>query len=57
MSTVYAEEEVEYGLREMINVVNDSLGTMPSAPNFVLWRTPFYDVKVVCFLDWFFGLC
>lgn len=57
MSTVYAEEEVEYGLREMINVVNDSLGTMPSAPNFVLWRTPFYDVKVVCFLDWFCGLC
>lgn len=45
VSTVYAEEEVEYGLREMIDVVKDSLGTMPSAPNFVLWRTPFYDVK------------
>ncbi|XP_050387503.1 uncharacterized protein LOC126803813 [Argentina anserina] len=46
VSAVYAEEEVEYGLREMVGAVKDRLGAMqPSAPEFVLWRTPFYDVK------------
>ncbi|XP_004309063.1 PREDICTED: uncharacterized protein LOC101314712 [Fragaria vesca subsp. vesca] len=46
VSAVYAEEEVEYGLREMVGVVKERLGAMQaSAPEFVLWRTPFYDVK------------
>lgn len=47
VSTVYAEEEVEYGLRKMTDSVRDTLAAMRSSPNFVLWRTPFYDVKVV----------
>ncbi|PQM37504.1 uncharacterized protein Pyn_23173 [Prunus yedoensis var. nudiflora] len=45
VTTVYAEEEVEYGLRQMTGSVKGTLEAMPSAPNFVLWRTPFYDVK------------
>ncbi|CAN6709746.1 unnamed protein product [Malus baccata var. baccata] len=45
VSTVYTEEEVEYGLRKMTDSVKDTLEAMPSSPNFVLWRTPFYDVK------------
>ncbi|KAL6127000.1 hypothetical protein ACLB2K_075045 [Fragaria x ananassa] len=46
VGAVYAEEEVEYGLREMVGVVKERLGAMQaSAPEFVLWRTPFYDVK------------
>ncbi|XP_068315909.1 uncharacterized protein [Pyrus communis] len=45
VSTLYAEEEVEYGLRKMTDSVRDTLAAMRSSPNFVLWRTPFYDVK------------
>lgn len=45
VSTVYAEEEVEYGLRKMTDSVRDTLTATRSSPNFVLWRTPFYDVK------------
>ncbi|KAM2975660.1 hypothetical protein FF1_001798 [Malus domestica] len=44
-STVYAEEEVEYGLRNMTDSVRDTLAAMRSSPKFVLWQSPFYDVK------------
>lgn len=60
VGAVYAEEEVEYGLREMVGVVKERLGAMQaSAPEFVLWRTPFYDVKVVfvVLIGFSFGLC
>ncbi|RXI08563.1 hypothetical protein DVH24_022707 [Malus domestica] len=45
--TVYAEEEVEYGLRNMTDSVRDTLAAMRSSPKFVLWQSPFYDVKVL----------
>ena len=58
VSAVYAEEEVEYGLREMVGVVEERLGTMQaSALEFVLWRTPFYDVKVVLVVLLGFSFC
>lgn len=44
---------MEYGLRKMTDSVKDTLEAMPSSPNFVLWRTPFYDVKVVVLIGFF----
>ncbi|KAL5569987.1 hypothetical protein UlMin_026562 [Ulmus minor] len=47
---LYAEEEVEYELRKLIGSVKENLALemLPFAegnPNFVLWQTPFYDLK------------
>ena len=53
---VYAEEEVEYELRELMEFTNDSLKVLAFAkegPKFVLWRTPFYDVEVIHDCDCF----
>ncbi|XP_073012014.1 uncharacterized protein [Typha latifolia] len=47
-SCIFAEEEVEYNLRKVITNVESSLSAAPFAwggPEFVFWRTPFYDVK------------
>ena len=49
---VFIEEEVEYEMRQMIGVVKDSLEMSSSSDgnvDIVMWRTPFYDVKVVMF--------
>ncbi|KAJ4828410.1 hypothetical protein Tsubulata_022862 [Turnera subulata] len=43
---VFAEEEVEYHLRQMLDVVEETLVKTPSGTaKIVLWRTPFYDIK------------
>lgn len=52
-ANVFAEVEVEYHLREIIHVVEETLVRMPSfdrSPEIVLWQTPFYDIKVVIFV-------
>jgi hypothetical protein len=52
-TNVFAEVEVEYHLREIIHVVEETLVRMPSfdrSPEIVLWQTPFYDIKVVIFV-------
>lgn len=48
-SNIYAEEEVEYDLRIMMDVVKKTLETMCSqetSARFELWRTPFFDTRV-----------
>lgn len=50
---VFAEVEVEYHLREIMDVVEETLVRMASFdrnPRMVLWQTPFYDIKVVIFV-------
>uniref|UniRef100_A0A6N2NL96 Uncharacterized protein n=1 Tax=Salix viminalis TaxID=40686 RepID=A0A6N2NL96_SALVM len=45
---VFAEMEVEYHLREIMDVVEETLVRMASFdrnPGIVLWQTPFYDIK------------
>ncbi|KAF9668248.1 hypothetical protein SADUNF_Sadunf15G0109300 [Salix dunnii] len=45
---VFAEVEVEYHLREIMDVVEETLERMASFdrnPGIVLWQTPFYDIK------------
>nr|DAD18606.1 TPA_asm: hypothetical protein HUJ06_020069 [Nelumbo nucifera] len=47
-SNVFVEEEVEYDLRRVINVVKDSVSSMSftwGSPQFVIWQTPFYDIE------------
>ncbi|KAK9291932.1 hypothetical protein L1049_019884 [Liquidambar formosana] len=47
-TNVFAEEEVEYELRKMMDFVKESLATEPSveeSPKMLLWRTPFYDIN------------
>ncbi|KAI8534492.1 hypothetical protein RHMOL_Rhmol10G0094200 [Rhododendron molle] len=49
---IFAEEEVEYDLRRMLDVVGKTLSTMSipeGNPRFVLWNTPLYDIKVFYF--------
>lgn len=46
---VFAEQEVEYELRFIMDVVNQSLKSVvvpQGTPKIELWSTPFYDVKV-----------
>ncbi|XP_077235482.1 DNA photolyase [Tasmannia lanceolata] len=45
---IFAEEEVEYYLRRIIDIVEESLSTVPfswGSPQFLFWQTPFYDIK------------
>lgn len=52
-SHIYAEEEVEYNLRKLATTVESSLSAVPFSwgnPEFIFWRTPFYDFKVVQFV-------
>ncbi|KAH9607456.1 hypothetical protein KSS87_019353 [Heliosperma pusillum] len=54
---IYAEEEVEYDLRCLIDLVKKGLAEDPVLewkPEIHLWRTPFYDVKNLDDLPAFF---
>ncbi|KAK9143313.1 hypothetical protein Syun_012713 [Stephania yunnanensis] len=45
---VYAEEEVEYGLRRMVGEVEECVlnsGLLQGSARIVRWRTPFYEFK------------
>ncbi|KAI4323830.1 hypothetical protein L6164_023406 [Bauhinia variegata] len=45
---IYAEEEVEYELRLMMDVVKEKLQSLlvpAGSPSVEFWQTPFYDVK------------
>ncbi|KAH7856202.1 hypothetical protein Vadar_033898 [Vaccinium darrowii] len=47
-TNVFAEEEVEYDLRRMLDGVGKTLSTMyfpEGNPRFVLWNTPLYNIK------------
>ncbi|KAM7491732.1 hypothetical protein LguiA_034653 [Lonicera macranthoides] len=47
-TTVFAEEEVEYNLRRLMNVVQETLAMVAfedQSPRILLWNTPFYDTK------------
>ncbi|XP_027103928.2 uncharacterized protein [Coffea arabica] len=49
-TSIYAEEEVEYELRRMLDAVKEALAlaTVSSAeayPRMTMWRTPFYGMK------------
>ncbi|CAL5367006.1 unnamed protein product [Camellia sinensis] len=47
-TNIFAEEEVEYELCRMMDVVRETLATasFPKGnPRFVLWNTPLYDIK------------
>lgn len=53
-TNVYAEEEVEYDVRVIMDVVRETLETMYSeerSARLVLWQTPFYDMKVIIMFD------
>lgn len=56
---IFMEEEVEYELRLVMDVVKDQLKSMivpGSNPRIEIWQTPFYDIKVItnflCLLHW-----
>lgn len=60
---VFAEREVEYELRVLIDVVSQHLKSVSvpeGSPTIELWNTPFYDVKAgspfvidcVCCVHW-----
>lgn len=47
-TNIFAEEEVEYDLRMMMDVVKETLETVYSqegSARLVLWQTPFFDMK------------
>uniref|UniRef100_A0A2N9HY98 Photolyase/cryptochrome alpha/beta domain-containing protein n=1 Tax=Fagus sylvatica TaxID=28930 RepID=A0A2N9HY98_FAGSY len=47
-TNVYAEEEVEYDIRMVMDLVKETLETVFSregSARLVLWQTPFYDIK------------
>ena len=53
-TNVYAEEEVEYDVRVIMDVVKETLETVYSeerSARLVLWQTPFYDLKVIIMFD------
>ena len=53
-TNVYAEEEVEYDVRVIMDVVKETLETVHSeerSARLVLWQTPFYDIKVIIMFD------
>ncbi|WOL19137.1 hypothetical protein Cni_G27934 [Canna indica] len=48
LSHIYVEEEAEYDLRKLTTIVESSLYASSfswGSPEFVFWRTPFYDIK------------
>lgn len=53
-TNVYAEEEVEYDVCVIMDVVRETLETVYSeerSARLVLWQTPFYDIKVIIMFD------
>ena len=51
-SDLYAEEEVEYDLRLMMDAVKEALETVycqEGSAKVALWQTPFFDIKVIMF--------
>lgn len=51
-TSVFAEEEVEYHLHQMMAIVDETLAKVPlvdAQPKIRLWRTPFYEFKVATF--------
>ena len=45
---IYAEEEVEHDLRKLVTIVKETFPPFSEeSPNFVFWRTPFYDIEVI----------
>lgn len=49
-TNIYAEEEVEYDLRLMMDVVKKTLETVYSqegSARLELWQTPFFDTRVI----------
>lgn len=47
-SCIFAEEEVEYNLRSVSSIVESSVSSVQFAwgnPEFLFWRTPFYNVE------------
>lgn len=49
-TSIFAQEEVEYHLRMIMGIVDETLATTnfeDGKPNMCLWQTPFYDIKVV----------
>lgn len=51
-SSVFAEEEVEYVLCEVVNGVKETLARISFAERrarVVVWNTPFYDIGVLLF--------
>ena len=53
-TNVYAEEEVEYDVRVIMDVVRETLETVYSeerSARLMLWQTPFYDIKVIIMFD------
>lgn len=47
-TSVFAEEEVEYHLRQMMAIVDETLAKVSlvdGKPKICLWQTPFYDIK------------
>jgi len=53
-TNVYAEEEVEYDVRVIMDVVRETLETVYSegrSARLVLWQNPLYDIKVIIMFD------
>ncbi|KAJ4950660.1 hypothetical protein NE237_027492 [Protea cynaroides] len=49
---VFSEEEVEYNLRRIIDIIEGSMSSVTfswGSPQLVRWQTPFYDIKVFHF--------
>lgn len=49
-TNIYAEEEVEYDLRLMMDVVKKTLETVYSqegSARLEFWQTPFFDTRVI----------
>ncbi|KAH9647541.1 photolyase/cryptochrome alpha/beta domain-containing protein [Citrus sinensis] len=59
-TSVFAEEEVEYHLRQMMAIVDETLAKVSlvdGKPKICLWQTPFYDIKVAIFALCEFLIC
>ena len=53
-TTILAEEEVEHELRKIIDSMQEALASVPlpeRTPEIVMWQTPFYDIKVISFIN------
>lgn len=52
---MFAEEEVEYNLRNVIVNVETTLSASTfswGSPELVFWRSPLYDIKVAFYFCW-----
>lgn len=49
---IFIEEEVEYDLRKMVDVVKktvERVSFLDGNPKIILWQAPLYDIKVMNF--------